>query len=119
MILTSKSCRFPVEEELKIEIEDAISDLENSAAGSNGTIVETRIQQAINEEEFTQPEGRILYRGSQLWKTVLDSEEKIEVLAQLRDDEGMLIIFFYISGETKFYQKIWKKFLNLFILCNS
>lgn len=113
MILTPKFNRSPVEEELKIEIEDAISNLENSAAGSNGTIVETRIQQAINEEEFTQPEGRILYRGSQLWKTVLDSEEKIEVLAKLSDDEGMLTIFFYISGEIKFDQEIWKKFLHL------
>lgn len=70
--------------------------MENSAAGSNGTVVETRIQPAINEEEFTQPEGRILYRGSQLWKTVLDSEEKIEVLAKLRDDEGMLTFFSWI-----------------------
>lgn len=93
-MLRRKSYRFPVQEELKIEIEDAITDLENSAADSNGTVVETRIQPAINEDEFTQPEGRILYRGSQLWKTLLDSEEKIDVLAKLRDDEGTLTLFF-------------------------
>lgn len=108
-MLIRKSYRFPVQEELKIEIEDTITDLENSAADSNGTVVETRIQPAINEDEFTQPEGRILYRGSQLWKTLLDSEEKIDVLAKLRDDEGTLTLFFNAC----------KKFVSWLILCNS
>lgn len=108
-MLIRKSYRFPVQEELKIEIEDAITDLENSAADSNGTVVETRIQPAINEDEFTQPEGRILYRGSQLWKTLLDSEEKIDVLAKLRDDEGTLTLFFNAC----------QKFVSWLILCNS
>ncbi|XP_050297839.1 carboxypeptidase B-like [Anthonomus grandis grandis] len=42
-----------------------------------------------NEDDFEQPEGRVLYSGSQLWKTVVDSEEKVRVLAKLRDEEDI------------------------------
>ncbi|CAG9767406.1 unnamed protein product [Ceutorhynchus assimilis] len=42
-----------------------------------------------DDDSLFQPEGRVLYTGSQLWKTVVDSEEKAKILAKLRDEEDI------------------------------
>lgn len=32
--------------------------------------------------------GRVLYKGSQLWKTIIDEKSKLYILTKLRDDDG-------------------------------
>lgn len=34
------------------------------------------------------PSARISYAGNQLWKTIIDTEEKIDVLLKLREEKG-------------------------------
>lgn len=50
----------------------------NSSTLSNQTDLENDVQ----------PEARISYSGSQLWKIIIDSEEKIDVLLKLREEKG-------------------------------
>ncbi|XP_030760511.1 carboxypeptidase B-like [Sitophilus oryzae] len=35
------------------------------------------------------PQGRVFYTGSQLWKTIVDNEDKIDVLAKLREEQDI------------------------------
>ncbi|XP_066246867.1 carboxypeptidase B-like [Euwallacea similis] len=84
--------RYSIEEpsNLGLQIEDAIDELSViSNATANSDDEGGGIGNKYFGEEFPQPEGRILYRGSQLWKTVVDSEDKVEVLIKLRDDEDI------------------------------
>ena len=39
-------------------------------------------------EDQGEVQGRVLYNGSQLWKTFDITKEKISVLAELRDEKG-------------------------------
>ncbi|XP_066139755.1 carboxypeptidase B-like [Euwallacea fornicatus] len=84
--------RYSIEElsNLGLQIEDVIDELSvisNVTANSDDEKGSTRNK--YFGEEFPQPEGRILYRGNQLWKTVVDSEDKVEALIKLRDAEDI------------------------------
>lgn len=37
------------------------------------------------EEEF---QGRVFYNGSQVWKAMVENQDKIRVLVELRDEQG-------------------------------
>lgn len=77
-----------------VTIEEAADDEKSTTIASNEAVKTNETTKRLSDgnvafdDDFIQPEGRILYRGSQLWKILVDTEEKAELLAGLRDGEG-------------------------------
>lgn len=110
---------------IQIEIEDVVEDnlepnillpveeAKDQAAVENQdakSIIDLN-NNATDDEQLLQPEGRILYSGSQLWKTVVDSEDKVKILARLRDEDGKALFKIHICGLMVIIDAFW------FVLC--
>ncbi|KAL1494166.1 hypothetical protein ABEB36_009810 [Hypothenemus hampei] len=75
----SRLYRYELE---NVTIEDVLEEIQNVQLN------ETNAKFYEVEDNVPQVESRVFYRGSQLWKTIVDSEEKVRILAKLRDEKG-------------------------------
>ncbi|KAF7278955.1 hypothetical protein GWI33_007819 [Rhynchophorus ferrugineus] len=79
---------FPIKKALPLEIEDVIDDEQYSPKTIDDTD-EPLTNYANDSLRDAFPQGRILYTGSQLWKTILDNDDQLEVLRRLKEEQDI------------------------------
>ncbi|KAJ8951569.1 hypothetical protein NQ318_020446 [Aromia moschata] len=74
----------PIEDDSPYEIEDIIAEESETAVKT----LEPQEQLSEEDAEAT-PQTRVLYNGNQLWKTIVDSVDKMQILLKLRDENDI------------------------------